>query len=103
MKYTKIEEVFGAETNYLESIRQSESYWFFMEKAMSLCKKLENQLPSHLQKDFEQLITLSANMESETQVTHFISGVKVGLLIGTEAFPELRTLKEYFLKEEVTK
>lgn len=79
-----IEQIYNGERGFFETIKASEEYIKILDKVDGAYKQLNEQLNEEQKKLFADFIALTHELESESILTHYKEGFKIGLLMGME-------------------
>ncbi len=80
-----IKEIFYGERGSLEYFKPNEEYLKILEKINKLYNEIESGLTDGQKEVFEKFCELQDDLDVESADTHFIEGVKIGILLGIEA------------------
>lgn len=79
-----IEQIYFCRRGHSESIEPSDEYRLQLDKVVELSDELSKTLNDNQQKLLRNYSFETAGLESASNLTHYIEGFKVGLLIGIE-------------------
>ncbi len=81
-----IKEIFYGKRGHFENIKGNEEYFNLLGKVADLHKELTEELPEESRNKLQNLCDLLDGMSAELSEEHFVEGVKLGILLGVEAF-----------------
>ena len=80
-----IKEIFYGERGNTETFKPNEEYLKILEKINKLYNVIESGLTDEQKENFNKFCELQDDLGVESADTHFIEGVKLGILLGIEA------------------
>ena len=80
-----IKEIFYGTNGNSHNIKPSKNYFALGEKVTTLYNTIIKELSDEKIAELKKLCDLYCEMESEVADTHYIEGVKLGILLGVEA------------------
>ncbi len=80
-----IKEIFYGNRGNVEAIRMNDEYSKIADKIIDKYEELAKEMTDEQKVKFKEFCGLRDDMETETTDTHFIEGVKLGILLGIEA------------------
>lgn len=80
-----IEEILNGQRGHAETIKMSKNYWDVTGKIADFYDGFLKNLPQEKKSELEKLCDLFDEKECESSTSHFIEGVKLGILLGVEA------------------